>query len=152
MTPSRTLLNRMADLFAANTALLAVAAASEIIVSAINQAYTPSLDLVLADVPVQGSPLNPTHLTVSTDAVPFGYADPLTGDRVVTLPYAIGAEHIRGGVGTYPFTIHGVRLTSADGLTLLATEKLPQAVAFAQNTDGFLAPRIQFRFPPTMIR
>lgn len=152
MTPSRTLLNRMADLFAANTTLLGVAAASEIKVQAVDQAFTPSLDNVLADVPVHGSPLNPVALNVSTDAVPFFYTDTLTGEHVATLPFAIGVDHFRGGAGTYPFTIHGVRLVSADGLTLLAVERLDTPVPFSASNDGFRSPRITFRFPPTMIR
>lgn len=152
MQPSRTVFARMVDLFMASTTYLKVADPDQIKVQPVNITFVPGLDRVLADVPKQGSPLVSGSAVVLEDATPSVYNDPLTGDRVGVLPVDPTSPLFQGTTGTYPFTLHGVRLVSNDEATLLATQLFATPVPFSASGDGVEVPPIEFRFPTSMIR
>jgi len=152
MQISRLLFERMVALFGnPSNALLPTAALSNIRIQPVNVPFTPSLDRVLADVPVQTTDVN-TPIEVYPDRPATFYTDVLSGERVVEFELLnTPGAFIKASNGT-PFTIFGTRLVSFDGLTLLATETLPVSVPLAKTTEAVRSPRIEFRFPPDMVR
>lgn len=152
MQISRLLFERMVTLFGnPSNVLLPTVALSNIRIQPVNVPFTPSLDRVLADVPVQASDVN-TPIEAYPDRGPTFYTDVLSGERVVEFePLNTPGAFVKAS-NNPTFTIFGTRLVSFDGLTLLATQILPVPVPLVKTTDGARSPRIEFRFPPDMVR
>lgn len=152
MQISRLLWEQMIHLWKQNAALLDHTAGTEIKIQLVGVPFTPGLNVVLADVPPIAAGISPTNIEVF-DADPEEFTDPLTTDRVVEFAANGFPMIVHGSGGGLAGNIYGTRLVTNDGLTLLATQLLDPPLTFsAKAYDGGEIPRIQFRFPPTMVR
>lgn len=151
MQISRALFNQMVHLFVDNTAMLPRVADGQVKIEAVNIAFTPGLDRVLADVPAQTT-LMTSAVNILPTAGPQEFTDALTQERVGVFGWDVNPGVMQRTSGGAAITIHGVRLVTFDGAALLATKTLPDPVPLAAIGHGFEAPKIEFRFPPDMVR
>lgn len=143
MQATRALREAMAQLLAANAATLAPAADGNV-VALIKAAFTPSEEIVLADLSLanfDGS----TPIEAGTGTQPEGL-DPNTNDALITiLPPAGGWRFETTGTTNLPQTIYGYALLSNDLATLFATEQLAETVTLTAVNQVVELPSVGFR-------
>lgn len=152
MIMARILWEQMVHLWAISSAKLDHAAGTAIKVEFINVPFVPSLDRVLADVPAQATGLAAAAIDVF-DVAPSEFTDAVNAERVVEFGLDGVPLLVEGAGGGFAGTLYGTRLVKFDDSELLATALMAQDLPFtADAQNGGEIPRVQFRFPTSMIR
>jgi len=129
MTPIKAIRESLGALLAADTAWLATVTANKI--SLVMAAFTPSEDLVFADLTLatfDGS----TALSAGTGEQQVGN-DPLTNEQLVTIKEPAGGWRWEtSGVTNLPQTIYGFALSDNTLATLLATALLDTPITLTE--------------------
>lgn len=149
MIPVRTLTNTLSKLLAADAATLAEAGGTAVFLVGAN--FTPSIDLVAADiVRVTNLALLPK---VPTPGTQNDSVDPVTGELIVEMKEPAGGFSWNTGVGFVgPVTAWGVALYNGGVTVLLGTQKFDQPILLNGDNQSVNVGSIQFRIDPTKIR
>jgi len=147
--PVNVLASTLAPLLAADTTYLANASAMKVALVANN--FSPSIDLLLADL---------TLFTSGGLAAIAGVAgaqptsvDPLTGEQVIDIKPPVGGFRwvSSGGTG-YPKTVYGFALVDNGIANLLASQRIDTPIILTADGQSINAPDLQLRIDSTQIQ
>lgn len=151
MLPTRTVLGRLATLFANNLAMLETTAPNGVIMKFVKSDFTEGPELTRADLTFNADSEGTIKLTV-TDTAPLPFFDAITGALGWEFRVDPGVYTFVGATVVTPFTIFGVALLNAAGDTLLAVKRLASPVDIVAAGYAFHVPRIEFLFPLNIVR
>jgi hypothetical protein len=149
LTPSNVILDRLAELLAADTSTLAPAALAVHVHLAIN-GFTPGPNLIISDfVPATFDGYAPLSADVGPQQ---DFIDADSGDRVVQLLEPAGGWHwATTGVTDLPQVLYGFYVTDNADAVVYGCERFANPITLTGSGQGVDIDQVRFNFIPPVL-
>lgn len=144
MQPTQAMIDSVAALIAADTALLAAAAVKN--VNLVIAPFTPAPTTAFGDLTI--ADFTGSAAKTAAAGAQQAYLDPITGEWVVQLVEPVGGWHWEATALTnLPQTVHGFVVTNDDDTETLGSQLLDTPITINAVGQGLNLGQIQFRLP-----